>query len=229
MRARHTGRMANTLAHSHAIARRADRPLGARRHRLREVDAFAGSALSCIAATWAERKIVREPRSCCTPTGLARHVLFGSPKPMAPMQLRRWPTARIGWHATSVALASRPLTRSPSNSGSRRQRSATRARSCWCRNISAPTSRASLYEGFPLRDVFVELFEWHYTPKRGSGLGISQKRNFSVLSRQCLDQRDPQQAGSDRGSQTSYGRRKIATTTTRGQTGNSPLPMRTSS
>jgi hypothetical protein len=49
---------------------------------------------------------------------------------------------------------------------------------------------ASLYEAFLPAEArrLAERFEWHYTPKHGSWLDISE---LSVLSRQCLDRRIP--------------------------------------
>ena len=60
---------------------------------------------------------------------------------------------------------------------------------------------ASLYEAFPAAEArrLVERFEWHYTPKHGSWLDMAETE-LSVLSRQCLDRRIPDKAGTDRGS-----------------------------
>jgi DDE superfamily endonuclease len=51
---------------------------------------------------------------------------------------------------------------------------------------------ASLYEAFPTAEArrIVERFEWHYTPKHGSWLDMAET-GLSVLSRQCLDRRIP--------------------------------------
>ena len=53
---------------------------------------------------------------------------------------------------------------------------------------------ASLYEAFPPAEArrIVDRFEWHYTPKHGSWLNIAECE-LSVLSRQCLDRRIPDQ------------------------------------
>jgi hypothetical protein len=51
---------------------------------------------------------------------------------------------------------------------------------------------ASLYEAFPAPEArrLVERFEWHYTPKHGSGLDLAESE-LSVLAGQCLDRRIP--------------------------------------
>ena len=51
---------------------------------------------------------------------------------------------------------------------------------------------ASLYEAFPAPEArrLVERFEWHYTPKHGSWLDLTESE-LSVLSGQCLDRRIP--------------------------------------
>jgi hypothetical protein len=51
---------------------------------------------------------------------------------------------------------------------------------------------ASLYEAFPAPEArrLVERFEWHYTPKHGSGLDLAESE-LSVLADQCLDRRIP--------------------------------------
>ena len=53
---------------------------------------------------------------------------------------------------------------------------------------------ASLYEAFPPAEArrIVDRFEWHYTPKHGSWLNIAECE-LSVLSRQCLNRRIPDQ------------------------------------
>ena len=53
---------------------------------------------------------------------------------------------------------------------------------------------ASLYEAFPPAEArrIVDRFEWHYTPKHGFWLNIAECE-LSVLSRQCLDRRIPDQ------------------------------------
>lgn len=54
---------------------------------------------------------------------------------------------------------------------------------------------ASLYEAFPPSEAkrIADRFEWHYTPKHGSWLNIAECE-LSVLARQCLDRRIPDQA-----------------------------------
>jgi len=58
-------------------------------------------------------------------------------------------------------------------------------------NLSTHTA-ASLYEAFPAAEArrLVERFEWHYTPKHGSWLGMAESE-LAVLSTQCLDRRIP--------------------------------------
>ena len=52
---------------------------------------------------------------------------------------------------------------------------------------------ASLYEAFPAAEArrLAERFEWHYTPKHGSWLDMTETE-LSVLSSQCLGRRIPQ-------------------------------------
>jgi len=54
---------------------------------------------------------------------------------------------------------------------------------------------ASFYEAFEPSDAqrLRDRFEFHYTPKHGSWLNIAEIK-FSVLSKQCLDRRLPDQA-----------------------------------
>jgi hypothetical protein len=54
---------------------------------------------------------------------------------------------------------------------------------------------ASLYKAFPAAEAkrIADRFEWHYTPKHGSWLNIAECE-LSVLARQCLDRRIPDQA-----------------------------------
>ena len=56
-------------------------------------------------------------------------------------------------------------------------------------------SPASLYEAFPPADAkrLADKLEIHYTPKHGSWLNMAEIE-LSVLSRQCLDRRIPDQA-----------------------------------
>ncbi len=60
-------------------------------------------------------------------------------------------------------------------------------------NLNTHT-HASLYEAFEPAEArrLVERFEWHYTPKHGSWLNMAEAE-LSVLSRQCLDRRIPDQ------------------------------------
>ena len=53
---------------------------------------------------------------------------------------------------------------------------------------------ASLYAAFPPEEArrILEKIEWHYTPKHGSWLDMAEIE-LSVLQRQCLDQRIPDQ------------------------------------
>jgi hypothetical protein len=54
---------------------------------------------------------------------------------------------------------------------------------------------ASLYEAFPPQEAWRLLakLEWHYTPTHGSWLNMAELE-WSVLARQCLDRRIPDQA-----------------------------------
>ena len=54
---------------------------------------------------------------------------------------------------------------------------------------------ASLYEAFPPEEArrLLNRLEFHYTPKHGSWLNMAEIE-FSVLQRQCLDRRIPDQA-----------------------------------
>lgn len=54
---------------------------------------------------------------------------------------------------------------------------------------------ASLYEAFAPDEArrIAERFEWHYTPKHGSWLNMAECE-LSVLARQCLNRRIPEQA-----------------------------------
>lgn len=54
---------------------------------------------------------------------------------------------------------------------------------------------AALYHAFPPAEArrLADKLEWHYTPKHGSWLNMAEIE-FSVLSRQCLDRRLPDQA-----------------------------------
>ncbi len=51
---------------------------------------------------------------------------------------------------------------------------------------------AALYETFPPAEAnrILKRLEWHYTPKHGSWLNMAEIE-FSVLNRQCLDRRIP--------------------------------------
>jgi hypothetical protein len=51
---------------------------------------------------------------------------------------------------------------------------------------------ASLYEAFPAAEArrLCERFEWHYTPKHGSWLDMTESE-LGALSTQCLDRRIP--------------------------------------
>lgn len=55
--------------------------------------------------------------------------------------------------------------------------------------------RASLYEAFTPDEAkrIADRFNWHYTPKHGSWLNIAECE-LSVLARQCLERRIPDQA-----------------------------------
>src|SRR5215217_6516273 len=59
-------------------------------------------------------------------------------------------------------------------------------------NIHRP---ASLYQAFPPAEArrILERIEWHYTPTHGSWLNLAELE-LSVLARQCLDRRIPDQA-----------------------------------
>jgi transposase len=58
-------------------------------------------------------------------------------------------------------------------------------------NLSTHTP-AALYEAFEPAEArrLVEKLEWHYTPKHGSWLNVAEME-LSVLARQCLDRRIP--------------------------------------
>jgi transposase len=58
-------------------------------------------------------------------------------------------------------------------------------------NLSTHTP-AALYEAFEPTEArrVVEKLEWHYTPKHGSWLNVAEME-LSVLARQCLDRRIP--------------------------------------
>jgi transposase len=58
-------------------------------------------------------------------------------------------------------------------------------------NLSTHTP-AALYEAFEPTEArrLVEKLEWHYTPKHGSWLNVAEME-LSVLARQCLDRRIP--------------------------------------
>lgn len=55
-------------------------------------------------------------------------------------------------------------------------------------------NKSSLYDAFPPEEAFrlAERFEWHYTPKHASWLDMAEAE-LSVLSRQCLSRRIPDQ------------------------------------
>ena len=63
-------------------------------------------------------------------------------------------------------------------------------------NTHAP---ASLYEAFPPAEArrLVERFEWHYTPKHGSWLDMTESE-LAILSGQCLSRRIPDRATLER-------------------------------
>jgi len=63
-----------------------------------------------------------------------------------------------------------------------------------CDNLNTHTP-AALYEAFTPAEArrLAERFEWHYTPKHGSWLNVAEME-LSVLARQCLDRRIPDQA-----------------------------------
>ncbi len=60
-----------------------------------------------------------------------------------------------------------------------------------CDNLSTHTP-AALYEAFEPAEArrLARRFEWHYTPKHGSWLNVAEME-LSVLARQCLDRRIP--------------------------------------
>ena len=60
-----------------------------------------------------------------------------------------------------------------------------------CDNLNTH-SPASLYEAFPPEEArrITQKLEFHYTPKHGSWLNMAEIE-FSLLSRQCLDRRIP--------------------------------------
>lgn len=63
-----------------------------------------------------------------------------------------------------------------------------------CDNLSTHTP-AALYEAFTPTEAhrLARRFEWHYTPKHGSWLNVAEME-LSVLARQCLDRRIPNEA-----------------------------------
>jgi len=63
-----------------------------------------------------------------------------------------------------------------------------------CDNLSTHTP-AALYEAFTPAEAhrLAQRFEWHYTPKHGSWLNVAEIE-LSVLARQCLDRRIPDEA-----------------------------------
>jgi DDE superfamily endonuclease len=67
-----------------------------------------------------------------------------------------------------------------------------------CDNLNTHTP-ASLYEAFEPAEArrLAERLEWHYTPKHGSWLNMAEME-LSVLARQCLDRRIPDQAALER-------------------------------
>jgi hypothetical protein len=60
-----------------------------------------------------------------------------------------------------------------------------------CDNLSTHTP-AALYEAFPPEEAhrLAQRFRWHYTPRHGSWLNVAEME-LSVLARQCLDRRIP--------------------------------------
>jgi len=62
-----------------------------------------------------------------------------------------------------------------------------------CDNLSTH-SPAAFYQAFEPVEArrLAERFEWHYTPKHGSWLNVAEME-LSVLARQCLDRRIPDQ------------------------------------
>lgn len=63
-----------------------------------------------------------------------------------------------------------------------------------CDNLSTHKP-AAFYEAFEPAEArrLAQRFEWHYTPKHGSWLNVAEME-LSVLARQCLDRRIPDQA-----------------------------------
>lgn len=63
-----------------------------------------------------------------------------------------------------------------------------------CDNLSTHTP-AALYEAFAPEEArrLASRFEWHYTPKHGSWLDVAEME-LSVLARQCLDRRIPDES-----------------------------------
>lgn len=63
-----------------------------------------------------------------------------------------------------------------------------------CDNLSTHTP-AALYEAFLPAEAhrLRQRFQWHYTPKHGSWLNVAELE-LSVLARQCLDRRIPDEA-----------------------------------
>lgn len=62
-----------------------------------------------------------------------------------------------------------------------------------CDNLSTH-SPAAFYEAFEPAEArrLAQRFEWHYTPRHGSWLNVAEME-LSVLTRQCLDRRIPDQ------------------------------------
>lgn len=60
-----------------------------------------------------------------------------------------------------------------------------------CDNLNTHTP-AALYEAFAPQEArrLAQRFEWHHTPKHGSWLDVAEME-LSVLARQCLDRRIP--------------------------------------
>ena len=63
-----------------------------------------------------------------------------------------------------------------------------------CDNLNTHKSETSVYKAFPPDEArrIVEKLEFHYTPKHGSWLNMAEIE-LSVLSRQCLSRRIPDQ------------------------------------
>lgn len=63
-----------------------------------------------------------------------------------------------------------------------------------CDNLSTH-SPAAFYEAFEPQEArrLARRFEWHYTPRHGSWLNVAEME-LSVLARQCLDRRIPDEA-----------------------------------